>query len=65
MLLQWSDEDRCFIVTLPEFDEVKTHGDTYEEAVRMGRELIESCIMWHEQDGKPLPKPRKFIDSAA
>jgi predicted RNase H-like HicB family nuclease len=65
MLIQWSDEDKCFIVTLPEFHRVKTHGDTYERAVRMGRELVESCIMWHEQDGKPLPTPRKFVDSAA
>jgi len=58
MLIQWSDEDRCFIVTLPEFDDAKTHGDTYAEAVKMGQELIESCIMWAKQDGKPLPKPR-------
>jgi antitoxin HicB len=65
MVIQWSDEDRCFIVTLPEFEDVKTHGDTYEQAVRMGKELIESCMMWNQQDGKPLPEPRKFVDSAA
>jgi len=65
MLIQWSDEDGCFIVTLPEFDDVKTHGDTYEEAVRMGKDLIESCIMWNEQDGKPLPKLHTSVDSAA
>jgi len=65
MLIQWSDDDRCFIVTLPEFDDAKTHGDTYEEAVRMGKELIESFFIWYEQDGKSLPAPRMFVDTAA
>jgi predicted RNase H-like HicB family nuclease len=65
MVIQWSDEDDCFIVTLPEFDDVKTHGDTYEEAVQMGKELIESCTIWNQHEGKPLPKPRTFIDTAA
>lgn len=57
MVIQWSDEDETFIVTLPEFEGLRTHGDTYEKAVRQGKDLIESCIMWWEQDGKPLPKP--------
>ena len=34
---------------------------THERAAKMGRELIESFIMWHKQDGKPLPIPRKFV----
>ena len=32
MLIQWSDDDRVFVVTLPEFGGCKTHGATYEEA---------------------------------
>ena len=65
MIIQWSVEDVCFIVTLPEFDNAKTHGDTYQEAARMGKELIESFFLWYAQDGKPLPKPQTFVDSAA
>jgi predicted RNase H-like HicB family nuclease len=49
----------------PEFDDAKTHGDTYEEAVRMGKELIESFFIWYEQDGKSLPRHRMFVDTAA
>ena len=60
MLIQWSDEDEAFIVTLPEFDDAKTHGETYEKAARQGRLLIESFIMWYGQDGKPLPEAHKF-----
>jgi len=62
MGIRWSDEDEAFIVTLPEFDDAKTHGDTYEEAVRQGKSLIESFIMWYRQDGKELPKPLKYAD---
>ena len=62
MIIRWSDEDEAFIVTLPEFHGAKTHGDTYEEAVRQGKDLIDSFVMWYEQDGKPLPEPAKHLD---
>src|SRR5689334_16002896 len=42
MLIQWSDEDAVFVVTLPEFGDAHTHGDTYEKAAKQGRLLIES-----------------------
>jgi predicted RNase H-like HicB family nuclease len=34
MDIQWSDEDQACIVTVPELPGCKTHGYTYEEAVR-------------------------------
>ncbi len=60
MLIQWSDEDKVYIVTLPEFDNAHTHGETYEKAARQGRLLIESFMMWKQQDGEALPEPNKF-----
>jgi predicted RNase H-like HicB family nuclease len=60
MLIQWDEEDGIFMVTLPEFDNALTHGSTYKDAVKQGQDLIESFIMWHSQDGKPLPKPELF-----
>ena len=63
MLIQWSDEDEVFIVTLPEFDNARTHGETYEQAVRQAMDFIESLIMWYGQDGKALPQPRLFASS--
>ncbi len=35
IMIQWSEEDQCFVVFLPEFEDVMqpvTHGETYEEA---------------------------------
>jgi len=61
MVIQWSDEDQAYMVSIPEFPGNFTHGETYEEAVKQGRDLIESLIMWAEQDGKPLPEPQVFV----
>jgi predicted RNase H-like HicB family nuclease len=61
MIIRWSEEDQVYIAMLPEFDNAKTHGSTYEAAAKMGRELIESFIMWYEQDCKPLPVPLQFV----
>jgi predicted RNase H-like HicB family nuclease len=61
MLIQWSDEDQLFIVSLPEFGPYcHTHGSTYEEAARMGQECLESLIDAYQAWGHQLPDPAKF-----
>ncbi len=30
MVIQWSDEDQVFVVTLPEFHGAQSHGETYK-----------------------------------
>ena len=60
MVIEWSDTDDAFIVSVPEFPGQHTHGATYEEAVRQGRDLIASLVMWTLQDGNPLPRPHVF-----
>ncbi|MEH1933493.1 MAG: type II toxin-antitoxin system HicB family antitoxin [Nostoc sp.] len=48
MIIQWSDEDQLFLVTIPEFaDRVimpYTHGKTREEAIQNGEEVIEMYL---------------------
>ncbi|MCU0540959.1 MAG: type II toxin-antitoxin system HicB family antitoxin [Oscillatoriaceae cyanobacterium Prado104] len=62
MVIQWSDEDGCFVVFLPELAGLVmqpcTDGQTYEEAARHGQEAIASLIEWFEAEGKPLPHPK-------
>src|SRR5260370_27420008 len=60
IVIQWSDEDQAYIVSLPEFLGCKTHGGTYEEAAKHGREVIELLVESYIEEGKPLPKPQKF-----
>ncbi|HEV2239147.1 MAG TPA: type II toxin-antitoxin system HicB family antitoxin [Ktedonobacterales bacterium] len=58
MLIQWSDEDVTFIVTVPELPGCMTHGDTYEQATQHGLEAIGSWIEANEAWGHPIPAPR-------
>lgn len=61
MIIHWSDEDQVYIVSLPEWgDLVHTHGSTYEEAVKNGRELLEGLVESRQQHGEPLPSPRMY-----
>ena len=64
MLIQWSDEDQVYVVTLPEFGGCMTHGETYEEAARMGLEALESLIEVYQADGWPLPEPAIFASGS-
>jgi len=64
MIIRWSEEDQVFVVTLPEFgDYAQTHGDTYEEAARNGREVLELLVESFQAEGQPLPAPQLYEGS--
>jgi predicted RNase H-like HicB family nuclease len=60
-IIQWSDEDQLFLVTIPEFaDHVVTpctHGKTREEAIHNGEEVIEMYLEAWQAEGEEIPKP--------
>ena len=57
ILIQWSDEDQCYIVSFPEFGNyAKTHGDTYEEAIKNAQEVLELLI----ENNDDLPQPNIY-----
>jgi len=62
MLIEWSEEDQAYLVTLPEWAQQvympATHGATYDEAVKNGREVLEMLINDAKESGEPLPPPR-------
>jgi predicted RNase H-like HicB family nuclease len=62
VIIQWSEEDQAYVVSLPEWgDTCKAHGSTYEEAARNAAEALELLIESHDaqRDG-PLPQPKVF-----
>jgi predicted RNase H-like HicB family nuclease len=62
ILIQWSNEDQCYIVSLPEFGKyARTHGDTYEEALKNAQEVLELLI----EDNNNLPQPNIYESFAA
>jgi antitoxin HicB len=61
VIVQWSDEDDCFVVSLPEWGEFcHTHGETYEEAIANAQEVLEMLIEGAIDRGEDLPVPQRF-----
>jgi len=62
LVIEWSDEDRLYIVTVPELPGCRTHGKTQSEAVAMGRDAIETWLDANRAWGRPIPSPRLYAD---
>ena len=60
-LLQWSDEDDCWIAVCPELEGVSAFGDTPEEAAHELETAKALHIQVREEDGVPLPEPEKVV----
>ena len=60
MLIEWSNEDDAYVVTVRELPGCRTHGASYEEAARRGREAIEGWIADAQAWGDDVPKPHSF-----
>ncbi len=61
MIVQWSDEDQLFLVTIPEFADLVvmpcTHGKTRTEAIHNGEEVIEMYLEAWQAKGEVIPEP--------
>jgi predicted RNase H-like HicB family nuclease len=64
MLVQWSEEDQLFLVTIPEFTGRVvmpcTHGVTREEAIRNGEEVIEMYLEELQAENELILEPLKL-----
>lgn len=65
MVIQWSERDQAYLVTLPEWKDrllgaAITHGDTYEDAARAGQEALDMLIEDALANGESLPEPQIF-----
>ncbi|MCX7015904.1 MAG: type II toxin-antitoxin system HicB family antitoxin [Candidatus Sumerlaeota bacterium] len=56
-IIEWSDEDGCFIGSCPGLFYGGCHGADPRSVFSELCEIIEETILLHEQDGKPLPVP--------
>jgi predicted RNase H-like HicB family nuclease len=61
MLIQWDDEDEIYIISVPELPGAKTHGKTYDEAIKNALEVIELWIENAQKTGRPVPPPRRYV----
>jgi len=65
IVIQWSEEDQCYLVHLPEFptQQFHSHGETYQEAVKNAQEVLELLIEEYSEEGKALPEVKGLVSS--
>ncbi len=58
MIIYWSDEDKLFIVEVPELPGCMADGATYEEAVKNTLVVIDEWIKIAKEIGREIPEPK-------
>ena len=64
-IVEWSDEDGCFIGSCPELFYGGCHGDNEREVFDELCQIVGETIEFYRQDIKPLPSPlsgREFVN---
>jgi predicted RNase H-like HicB family nuclease len=61
ILIQWSDLDQRYLVTIPEFAELVmqpcTSGKTYQAALENAQDCIAACLEYWQNAGIDPPTP--------
>ncbi|NJL52856.1 MAG: type II toxin-antitoxin system HicB family antitoxin [Hydrococcus sp. SU_1_0] len=68
IIIQWSDEDNCFLVSLPDFKDEQqwvTHGETYQQALQNAMEVMDMLVEMYQEKEKALPVAATLYDSVA
>jgi len=58
MIIYWSQEDKAFIVEVPELPGCMADGATYQEAVANAELIIQEWIETARELGRPIPQPK-------
>lgn len=61
MVIQWSDEDQVYVVTVPELPGCRTHGASYADAARNGEDVMALWLQSRQETGRPIPIPRSDV----
>jgi predicted HicB family RNase H-like nuclease len=61
-LVAWSEEDQCYVGSVPGWIGDCCHGSDEAEVYRKLREIVDEWIEIYRKDGRPLPPPtnRKY-----
>ena len=67
VVVQWSDDDQAYLVSLPEWEgrifNPITHGETYEEAIKQAHEALAALVASARRRNEALPEPRVIASS--
>ena len=59
MVIEWSEEDGCYITTLPAWQNARTHGKTLAKAAQRGHEVLQLLIDSALANGQPIPEAQR------
>lgn len=57
--MHWSDEDQCYVVTIPAWQNAQTHGATLEEATANARQVLAMLLAAAKKNGGDIPPPQR------
>jgi len=63
-IIEWSDEDQCYVGSCPGLFYGGCHGDDEMRVFAELCQIVEETIDLYEKDGKPLPSPTAGRDYA-
>ncbi len=63
-IVEWSEEDQCFVGSCPGLFYGGCHGDNEHEVFAELCTLVEETIEVYKREGKPLPPPTSGKDYA-
>jgi predicted RNase H-like HicB family nuclease len=63
-IVEWSEEDQCYVGSSPGLIYGGCHGDNEREVFDELCQIVEEAIALYKADGKPLPPPTSGRDFA-
>ena len=63
-IVEWSEEDQCFVGSCPGLLYGGCHGDNEQEVFSELCRIVEETINLYRQDGRSLPSPTSGKDYA-
>ncbi|MBI2431811.1 MAG: hypothetical protein HYV26_02960 [Candidatus Hydrogenedentes bacterium] len=61
-IVEWSEEDHCFVGSAPGLILGGCHGDDEQQVFAELCEIVEEAIALYHEDSKPLPPPTSGRD---
>ncbi|HTA29093.1 MAG TPA: type II toxin-antitoxin system HicB family antitoxin [Candidatus Cybelea sp.] len=61
LIIYWSNEDRAFVVEVPELPGCMADGASYEEALANSQKVIQEWIETAKAIGRQIPEPKGLL----
>lgn len=63
MIIEWSEEDKCFIAVFPDLPGCSAWGDRPDKAAAEAEVAMELWLDVAGETGRPIPVPRHLVAS--